>query len=198
MGKFEKIFVNSKRHAKGNIRVIEQLFPYLDLKGIENVLEIGCGVGMLCDYLSQMYDMNVVGIDVDPEQIKIAKKHYSNNRKLSFSVKTASNLLFDNSSFDMILSFKVLHHISDWEIVLKEVNRVLRSNGIFVFSDFSYAPFCKKILKPFGKNYGLYTIDDIVRNLDGLDMQVIYQNKSMPFIFSRYDILFRREKEKIG
>jgi ubiquinone/menaquinone biosynthesis C-methylase UbiE len=192
MGKFEKTFVNSKRHAKGNIRIIEQLFARLDLKRIENVLEIGCGVGMLCDHLSQMYDMNVFGIDADPEQIKIAKKHYSNNRKLSFSVKTATNLLFDNSSFDMILSFKVLHHISDWEIVLKETNRVLRSKGIFVFSDFSYAPFCKKILKPFAKNYGVYTIGDIVGYLNGLDMQAIYQNKSMPFLFSRYDILFQK------
>jgi len=192
MGKFEKTFVNSKRHAKGNIRVIEQLFPYLDLKGIQTVLEIGCGVGMLCDHLSQVYDMNVVGIDVDPEQIKIAKKHYSNNHKLSFSVKTATSLPFDNSTFDMILSFKVIHHISDWESVLNEVSRVLRPKGIFVFSDFSYAPFCKKILKPFGKNYVLYTIDDIVRYLDGLDMQVIHQNKSMPFIFLRYDIIFEK------
>jgi len=193
MGKIEKIFVNSKRHAKGNIRVIERLFPYTDLKGIENVLEIGCGVGMLSDYLSKNYDMNVVGTDVDADQIEIAKKYFKDNEKLSFSIETATNLPFDNSAFDMVLSFKVLHHISDWETVLKEVNRVLRPKGIFVLSDFIYTPFLKKIFKPFGKNYGLYTLNDIFGYLAGIDIKVIHHEKSMPIIFISNDILFQKD-----
>ena len=46
MGKIEKIFVNSKRHAKGNIRVIELLFPYIDLKGRK--IFVFCAWRFLC------------------------------------------------------------------------------------------------------------------------------------------------------
>lgn len=192
MGDLEKRLVNSKRHAQANVKVIERLFPYLDLKGINNVLEIGCGIGMLSDYLSRSYDMKVVGIDVDAEQIEIAIKFLTDNNKLSFAVESATDLPFDNSAFDMVLSFKVLHHISKWETVLNEVNRVLKPKGVFVFSDFCYTPFLKRILSPFVKNYGLYTLDDLIGYLTGMDIAVIHQEKSMPFILPRHDILFRK------
>ena len=198
MGKFEKIFVNSKRHAKGNIRVIERLFSCLELKGIENVLEIGCGIGMLSDYLSKNYEMNVVGTDIDAEQIEIGEKYFKDNDKLSFSVESATSLAFGNSVFDMILSFKVLHHIDDWKTVLKEVNRVLKPEGIFVFSDFCYTPFMKKILQPFAKNYGLYTINDILAYLSGIDFKVIHQRQAMPFFFASHDILFQKSSVAWG
>lgn len=192
MGKFEKIFVNSKRHAKGNIRIIERLFSYLDLKEIKNALEIGCGVGMLSDYLSQKYDINIFGIDVDPEQIEVAKEYFKDNKKLSFSVESAIDLPFDNSSFDMVLSFKILHHISGWQSVLKEVQRVLKPNGILVFSDFAYVPFLKKVLKPVVKNYGVYTLADIINYLVKFNFQIIHQEKSLEFMFGMHNILFQK------
>ena len=46
MGKLEKKFVNSKRHAQTNIELIERLFDRIDLQNITNVLEIGCGAGI--------------------------------------------------------------------------------------------------------------------------------------------------------
>ncbi|MBW2030195.1 MAG: class I SAM-dependent methyltransferase [Deltaproteobacteria bacterium] len=192
MGKIEKLFVNSRRHAKGNIRVTERLFLNFDLRGIGSALEIGCGVGMLSDYLSKNYDMNVTGTDVDVEQIGIAKKNFRDNDRLSFSVATATNLPFDNSTFDMVLSFKVLHHISDWETVLKEVNRVLKPKGILVFSDFCCTSFLKRIFGTFGKNYGVYTLNDLIECLAGLDMKAIHQEKSKPFIFVSQNVLFQK------
>ena len=53
MLKFEKKFVNSKKHAQTNIKKIEQLFQNIDLSTIHNVLEIGCGAGMLANYLAE-------------------------------------------------------------------------------------------------------------------------------------------------
>ena len=195
MWKFEKKFVNSRRHAKGNIRVTKRLFSYLDLEETNNVLEIGCGVGMLSDHLSQKYDMNVFGIDIDHEQIEIAKKCFKNNTKLSFSVESATNLPFENSSFDMVLSFNVIHHISSWKNVLKEVHRVLRPAGVFVFSDFGYPAFLKRIFMPIVKNFGLYTVAEIIDYLTGINFHIIHQEKSSAFIFRNHNILFQKSSD---
>jgi len=195
MGKFEKIFVNSRRHAKGNIRVTERLFSYLDLEEIKNVLEIGCGIGMLSGHLSQKYDMNVFCIDVDHEQIEIAKKYFKDNTKISFSVESATNLPFENSSFDMVLSFNVIHHISGWKNVLKEVQRVLRPAGVFVFSDFAYTAFLKRVFMPIVKNYGLYTVAEIIDYLARINFPIIHQEKSSAFIFGNHNILFQKSSD---
>ena len=195
MWKSEKIFVNSRRHAKENIRITERLFSYLDLEEINNVLEIGCGIGMLSSYLSQKYDMNVFGIDVDHEQIKIARKYLKDNTKLSFSVESATNLPFENYSFDMVLSFNVIHHISDWKNVLKEVHRVLRPFGVFAFSDFAYTAFIKRVFVQIVKNYGLYTVAEIIDYLAGINFQIIHQEKSSTFIFRNHNILFRKSSD---
>jgi len=47
----------------------------VDLENISNVLEIGCGVGITAVHLHNKYNMDIVGTDVDPEQIMLAKKH---------------------------------------------------------------------------------------------------------------------------
>ncbi len=73
MSKIEKKIINGKRHAKKNLEDIEELFRIIDLSNINNVLEIGCGVGVVSEHFNNSYNMNVIGTDVDPKQIKIAK-----------------------------------------------------------------------------------------------------------------------------
>ena len=68
----------------------------------------------------------------------------------------------------MVLSFNVIHHISGWKNVLKEVHRVLRPAGVFVFSDFAYTAFLKRVFMPIVKNYGLYTVAEIIDYLAGI------------------------------
>ena len=192
MSKFEKKFVNTQRHAQGNIRVIKRLFNHLDLRNVKDALEIGCGVGMLSDYLAQNYNMNIAGIDVDPEQIEIANEYYKENRKLSFSVESATDLPFENDRFDMVLIFKVLHHINDWPEAINEIGRVLRPNGYFVFSDFAYSKILKIPLQPIVKNYGLYTLDDIIESLLKNNITVVHREKSIGILFKIHNILFKK------
>ncbi len=40
MSKLEKKFVNTRKHAQGNIRVIERLFKNLDLRNIKDVFDV--------------------------------------------------------------------------------------------------------------------------------------------------------------
>ena len=44
-------------------------------------------------------------------------------------VADAHKLPFDNESFDFITSYEVLEHVKDPDLVLSEINRVLKSSG---------------------------------------------------------------------
>ena len=46
-GKIEKWFVNSEKHARSNIKILEHLLNYIELGSISRVLEIGCETGSL-------------------------------------------------------------------------------------------------------------------------------------------------------
>jgi 2-polyprenyl-3-methyl-5-hydroxy-6-metoxy-1,4-benzoquinol methylase len=42
----------------------------------KNVLEVGCGIGYVCDFLIKNLNLKVVGMDISSEAIKIAKKTF--------------------------------------------------------------------------------------------------------------------------
>ena len=60
MSKLEKRFVNSIKQAKKNIETAERLFKQTNLNNVSNVLEVGCGIGLLASYLAQEYEWNVM------------------------------------------------------------------------------------------------------------------------------------------
>jgi len=191
MTKLEKKFVNSRRHAQRNIKLIDSVFSQLKLDNVKQVLEIGCGAGFASKYLVKKYGFEVTGTDFDPEQIELAKTHHEANTKLKFFQADAAKLPFDNNEFDMILSINVFHHIFLWQNALKEIDRVLKPKGIFIFADFAYSKLTVNLFSPIVKNYGLYAIDDIIQFFNNQNYQIIYKKKSIG-IFNSYRIVFQK------
>ena len=74
IGKLEKLWVNSKWQSNKNIKIADPLFDQVSIDNVKKVLEVGCGNGVLSSYLAEKYGWNVTGIDIDPEQIEIAKR----------------------------------------------------------------------------------------------------------------------------
>lgn len=192
MSKIEKRFVNSKRHAKKNLELVERLFNRIDLRNTTRVLEIGCGVGIVSAHLTNRYNMNVVGIDLDSEQIAIAKMYNNENEHLKFIEVDSTKLPFGDQEFDMVLSLYVLHHIGNWEKTLEEINRVLKHKGYFIFYDLAYSKFTTRIFSPIVKNYGVYTIDDISHCLRINNFKIIYTEEPKGVIMKNYSMVFRK------
>jgi len=193
MDKIEKKFVNSKQHAQQNIKIMEQLIKNIDIKKIRNVLEIGCGAGITAAYLHKKYDLNIIGTDVDPDQILVAKKYHKESRELKFVESDATGLPFNEQQFDMVLSFFVMRHINDWGNALKEINRVLKTKGYLVFYDIAFSRFTSGLFKNFIKKYGVYSIDDILSFLRIHKIKPIYQEKPHWAIVKHYPILFQKK-----
>jgi len=141
MSKLEKIFVNLSARTR-NIKTFEHLFSQIDLSNVKKVLEVGCGIGVLSSYLSEKYEWEVTGIDLDPKQIERAKNDYGENKYLKFLEADATKLPFEDNEYDLVLSSDVLHHIvSDWEKALSEISRVLRPDGFYVLNDLTFPSF---------------------------------------------------------
>jgi 2-polyprenyl-3-methyl-5-hydroxy-6-metoxy-1,4-benzoquinol methylase len=99
------------------------------LKPGDKILEVGCGLGsVVFELTGQGYD--VMGIDISHEAISYGLKKYGNIR---LEVQPAEALPYENESFDVVLSFDLFEHIARIDEHIKEVWRVLRPQGHYLF-----------------------------------------------------------------
>lgn len=161
MTKVEKLFVNRGKKAERNLRRVQQALQYVDISKIHDVLEIGCGIGIVSSFLADNYGLHVRAIDSDMKQIDLAHCLRNNSDLLSFSVEDATDMRFADASFDLLLSQNVFHHIPNWQKSILEITRVLRPYGYVIWLDLALPPWLKKTLRPFGNRVGLYTLDDV-------------------------------------
>lgn len=194
MTRFEKKFVNASRHAEKNIEILQHLFMHFDSSTVVKVLEIGCGVGAVAAHLSNKHGMQIIATDADPEQVQLAKSHFGEHENLRFFHTDATDLPFENADFEMVLSLNVFHHIDDWRCVLSEVNRVLKPNGYFVFHDLAYSKLATTIFRPIVKNFGLYTIGEIIEGSRTRGLKVVYRGEPSGIVLAEHSIVFQRNQ----
>jgi len=98
------------------------------------VLDAACGSGYGSCILAE-YAESVEGIDVSAEAINFCREMYSKSN-LNFSTMSVTDIQFPSNSFDVVVSFETLEHISekDQKIFLKEIRRVLRPDGVLIMS----------------------------------------------------------------
>lgn len=99
-------------------------------------LEIGCGTGFFLLNLRQAGVLRRGEVsDISPGMVEVAK---ANGARLGFAVggrvADAEAIPYPDASFDLVIGHAVLHHIPDVALALREVLRVLRPGGRFVFA----------------------------------------------------------------
>jgi 2-polyprenyl-3-methyl-5-hydroxy-6-metoxy-1,4-benzoquinol methylase len=99
----------------------------------KKVLDAGCGPGIYSEWLLNQ-GAEVTGIDYSIEMIHQVKSKFGEKIKLHTADLNQPLTFIANAEFDLILCTMVLLHIEDWQPVFSEFHRVLKSNGILVFS----------------------------------------------------------------
>ncbi|MEW6380734.1 MAG: class I SAM-dependent methyltransferase [bacterium] len=99
------------------------------------VLEIGCGLGLGAYLLAVLNpSIHLRAVDNDPQVIALARKLWADCDRLTFEVGQAEKLPCPASSFEAVVCFEVIEHLSQPEWLLKEADRVLVSGGRLIGS----------------------------------------------------------------
>ncbi|MBR6142897.1 MAG: class I SAM-dependent methyltransferase [Treponema sp.] len=100
----------------------------------KNVLELATGPGMIAKHIASSAK-SVTATDFAPKMIETAKKG-SVPDNVSFEVADATNLRYQNDSFDLVVIANALHIIPEPEKALAEIDRVLKANGTLIAPNF--------------------------------------------------------------
>ncbi len=98
------------------------------LSGI-NVLDIGCGGGLLSEPMCRL-GANVTAIDASNKNIAIANLHAKkNNLKINY-ICSSPEKLKTKKKFDVILNMEIVEHVEDIDFFLKSCANLLKKNGL--------------------------------------------------------------------
>lgn len=96
------------------------------------VLDVGCNNGYGTKILSA-HCKKVSGVDVSKRSIEKAKQKYLHDG-IEFNLIDGKRLDFNPGTFDIVTSFQVIEHISDCVPYLSEIKRVLKAEGMAIFT----------------------------------------------------------------
>ena len=114
-----------KENIINNFKLKNKFRP---LSGI-NILDIGCGGGLLSEPMSRM-GANVTGIDASDKNIQIAKLHAKKNKlKINYFCSSPEKLKI-TKKFDVILNMEIVEHVEDIDFFLKSCSKLLKKNGL--------------------------------------------------------------------
>ena len=120
-------------HQDGRVAATRaRLEGLLSLSGEEHALDVGTGAGEIAIALAPLV-ATVVGLDIVPELLAEGRKRAPENVELVEGDATA--LPFEPDSFDLVSTARTLHHVARPELVLAEMNRVLRPGGTMLVVD---------------------------------------------------------------
>src|SRR5699024_7409794 len=100
------------------------------------VLEIGGGSGAMAAELARTNPhVRLTMTDLDTTKVRDAQHHVAHLPQTTAQQADATHLPYDNESFDVVMSFLMLHHVVHWESAINEASRALRPGGLFLGYD---------------------------------------------------------------
>jgi len=134
---FSKIFNQAYSNTDLRIRKAETLLSVINEVTSNNtkkykLLDIGASSGHIDNYLSDHFS-EVTGIDIDKNAVSFAQQNF-HRKNLIFQYGDAMQLNFSDESFDIVVCMHIYEHVPDDQLMMDEIFRVLKNNGICYFS----------------------------------------------------------------
>lgn len=141
------------------------LFNQIDFSRVNRLLELGCGNGKLWqENRIELRNREIFLSDISEGMVEEVRNKLGSD--FNCIVADAEKIPFKDSYFDTIIANHVLFYLNDLNLGLKEIDRVLKSDGILYCSTY-------------GKNH-MKEITEIVQNFDS---RINLSNHSLYDIF---------------
>ena len=98
----------------------------------KRVLDVASGEGYGSHLLSKAA-LNVVGADISADAVAHANSRYA-NENVRYVTADCTKIPEPDASFDVIVSFETIEHMTAHEAFMREVDRLLAPGGLFIIS----------------------------------------------------------------
>jgi len=118
------------QEGQTDMAALNDLLEILKLKPGEEVLDVGCGAGVIAEHISDQKDVSVTGLDyAEPAIAEATERTKAKRSKLKFVQGDMNALDLPAQSLDAVISLDTLYWVSDLEKTLSMLMVALRPGG---------------------------------------------------------------------
>ena len=124
---YNEVFSRSDLYKKSYkdtpyITVWSKIVGYVNSRGMQSILELGCGTGQLAHYLAENGFKDYLGVDFSSQAISMAQDNFlKHGLKGSFISEDINKFNFDSFNYDCVISTAFLEHIGNDVDILSRV-----------------------------------------------------------------------------
>ena len=131
----ERVFgIDLCQHGFANVEQLEGLLQVTHLGPTHQALDLGCGNGMITEYLSDRSGAHITGLDFIPLAIRQAQEGTALKAdRLSFITGDINALALPEEAFDVIISIDSIYFSQDYLLTLRALKAALSPGGQMAF-----------------------------------------------------------------
>lgn len=189
----------------GGTEFLDKMFQGIPLQG-KKILDVGCGLGGPARYLAEKYDVDIIGIDIEPDVIiKAQSIHATASLKgtLSFSLVEKNDFPFREASFDLIFGNVSWLHVENKPFFFKKLFPLLKTGGYILSSDWMHTtPYYSEDLQRFLSidelNYSLTTQRDYEKALRDAGFEILFSEDVSEFMIKEFKVIYHSHFGPLG
>src|SRR5271157_3493785 len=121
------------RYAEEQKLKIEAALNYVDVGKADMVLDVGCGTGVLFDYVASEAAMTV-GLDISEKTLRVARERAKHYDRVHLVWADADNMPFKGQVFDKVFAMTLLQNTPSATDTIKEIYRVAKEEALVVIT----------------------------------------------------------------
>ena len=113
-------------------KTISFFLNLLEIQEGDHILDLGCGTGVLGSALLETPAHDILGVDVSPKMVEVAKQKYQGITKISYICSDFYEL--KHEPFDHIICYNAYPHFLDIEGYVKQAYALLKDGGTLLIA----------------------------------------------------------------
>lgn len=144
-------------------------------------LEIGAGSGAMATEILKLHpQLKLVFTDFDESMISGAREALRRfDERAEIRMADATSLPFEDSTFDAVFSFIMLHHVVKWEEALGEAARVLKPGGRLIAYDILSTGIMRLLHQVEGSYHRIMELEPLAQRLSELPFRQVMLRPSL-------------------